>query len=72
MPAATKSVRVPKYRTFTLTQIEEASDQQCGFCLSCGSMQENCEPDARKYRCDDCRQNQVYGAEELVLMGLMR
>ena len=72
MPAAVKAVRPPKYRTFTLAQIEEASDLQCGFCLACGAMQENCEPDARKYRCDDCRQNQVYGAEELVLMGLMR
>jgi len=43
MPAATKAVRTPKYRTFTVAQIEEASDQQCGFCLACGAMQENCE-----------------------------
>jgi hypothetical protein len=72
MPATTKAARAPKYRTFTLARIEEASDLQCGFCLACGAMRENCEPDARKYRCDDCRQNQVYGAEEIVLMGLMR
>jgi hypothetical protein len=72
MPAATKPVRAPDYRTFAVAQIEEASNQQCGFCFACGAMQENCEPDARKYRCDDCRQNEVYGAEELVLMGLMR
>ena len=67
-----KAVRARRYRTFTLAQIEEASADQCGFCLDCGATQENCEPDARKYRCDDCRQNEVYGAEELVLMGLMR
>ena len=72
MPALTKAACAPKYRTFTLAQIEEASDLQCGFCLACGAMRECCEPDARKYRCDACQENQVYGAEEIVLMGLMR
>ena len=67
MPHAKPNNR--KYRTFTLAQIEEASDLQCGFCLACGHMQDCCEPDARKYRCDDCKEQQVDGAEELMFMG---
>jgi len=58
-------------RTFTLEQIEEAGEMDAGFCLSCGYMQEGCEPDAREYTCDACDSKQVYGAEELVIMGLV-
>lgn len=41
-----------------------------GFCVACGHEQEGCEPDARRYRCDECGERQVYGAAELLLMGL--
>ncbi len=40
-----------------------------GFCRSCGEQQEGCEPDARKYECESCGKNEVYGAEECLLMG---
>ena len=43
-----------------------------GFCLACGSDHDNVEPDARKYHCTDCGAHNVYGIEELVLMGLVR
>ena len=72
MPVVTKAVRAPAFRSFTLAQIEEASADQNGLCLACGASQEACEPDARKHLCDNCGQHQVYGAEEIVLMGLMR
>ena len=54
-----------------LTEEEYRSFQNdyAGFCLACGVMQECCEPDARKYRCDNCGKSEVYGAEELLLMG---
>ena len=65
----TTAVRSLKPRTFTMQQVEEASGMQCGFCLECSAMQECCEPDARKYRCDNCGKSEVYGAEELLLMG---
>ena len=55
--------------TFTMEEILEADDQQCGFCISCGSEQDCCEPDAREYKCEECGQRSVYGAEELVVMG---
>jgi predicted RNA-binding Zn-ribbon protein involved in translation (DUF1610 family) len=38
-----------------------------GFCISCGNEQEDCEPDARQYQCEECGKNSVYGAEELLI-----
>jgi hypothetical protein len=43
-----------------------------GFCLECGAETDGVEPDARKYRCDDCGMPMVYGLEELLMMGLVR
>jgi DNA-directed RNA polymerase subunit M/transcription elongation factor TFIIS len=54
---------------FTLEQIQAADDDQAGFCLSCGNMQFNCEPDARNYKCEACGERRVFGASELVFMG---
>jgi hypothetical protein len=49
--------------------MEEAmSCNNMGFCLSCGSMHDGIEPDARKVECDCCGERQVYGAEEILLM----
>lgn len=42
-----------------------------GFCLACGKTQSCVEPDARRYECKSCGAPKVYGAEELVLMGLV-
>ena len=61
---------IPK--RFTLEEIEEASANSYGFCLACGAERECCEPDARKYRCDACERDTVYGAEEIALMGLLK
>ena len=70
MRTETKAARAVKYRTFTLAQIEEADAMECGICLACGALRDCCEPDARKYRCDECKQSQVYGANEIMMMGL--
>lgn len=45
-------------------------DESIGFCLGCGETADGVEPDARKYKCEGCSANRVYGAEELLLMGL--
>ena len=42
-----------------------------GFCLKCGFWQYGCEPDARGYECDECGEKAVYGAEEIMVMGLL-
>ena len=58
--------------TFTLEQIQEAQEAQAGYCVNCGAWRDSCEPDARRYECEECGEAAVYGAEELVLMGLVR
>jgi hypothetical protein len=46
-------------------------DENAGFCLACGDEQDTVEPDARRYKCDECKRSKVYGAEVLMVMGLM-
>ena len=46
-------------------------DNSGGFCLACGAEAYGVEPDARRYSCEACGQPKVYGAEELVLRGLV-
>lgn len=38
-----------------------------GFCLKCGSQNDNCEPDARWYKCESCGERTVFGAQEILL-----
>jgi hypothetical protein len=71
MSHATAAARPPARRTFTLEQVQDASGMQAGFCLACGAMQEECEPDARQCKCDACGERHVYGAEEVLMMGLV-
>ncbi len=59
-------------KRFTLEQIEAADSDYGGFCLACGAEAFNCEPDARKYHCESCDLNLVYGAQEIGMMGLVR
>ena len=46
------------------------NDENAGFCLACGDDCDGVEPDARKYMCESCGAHKVYGAEELMIMGL--
>jgi len=41
-----------------------------GFCLACGASR-MAEPDARRYPCEECGEEMVYGAQELAIMGLI-
>ena len=49
-----------------------ACDRCEGFCLACGATASPVEPDARKYKCEDCGAEKVYGLEELLIMGLLQ
>ena len=40
-----------------------------GFCTKCYNRQEGCEPDARNYECESCGEKEVFGAQELLMMG---
>ena len=50
-----------------IAAIEE--DDFRGFCLNCGEDAYGVEPDARKYECECCGKEEVYGAEEILVMG---
>ncbi len=59
--------------SITPDRITEAVQRQMttldnpGFCIKCGCEHHECEPDARKYKCESCGERAVYGAEELLL-----
>ena len=55
-----------------LNSIAKYSDEGKGFCVRCGHVQGYCEPDARKYVCEKCKEAGVYGFEELLMMGLIK
>lgn len=56
---------------FSLEVIQEAMEDYTGFCIKCGAERDSCEPDAREYECYECDEHAVYGAEEILIMGLV-
>lgn len=57
-----------KTKSFLETAIEILErDEYQGVCLACGEIAEEVEPDARKYECECCGAEKVYGAEEIIL-----
>ena len=56
----------------SLDQIMECVelDDNIGICLACGEEQYGVEPDARRYDCESCGAHRVYGAQELLIMGV--
>lgn len=49
----------------------EMDENNQGFCLACGEIQDGVEPDAVRYTCECCGAPKVYGASELGLRGLV-
>ncbi|MFN0056418.1 MAG: hypothetical protein ACKV0T_30090, partial [Planctomycetales bacterium] len=43
-----------------------------GFCVVCRDEAYGVEPDARRYRCESCGANAVFGAEELLIRGVIQ
>jgi hypothetical protein len=60
-----------KAKTITMDQFQEGEENMFGYCIACGASRDGCEPDARKYPCEECGKRAVYGAQELLLMGLV-
>ena len=57
----------------TLEEYQEAEDSFQGYCLHCKEWtHESCESDARKYECPVCHKKTVYGAGEILMMGLVK
>ncbi len=57
---------------FSIKQLEQAAEDSNGFCRACGSKAYGIEPDARRCVCESCGMPQVYGAEEIALMGWVK
>jgi hypothetical protein len=56
----------------SMSAYEEAAESYEGFCIECRAFTTSqCEPDARRYRCEECGKKAVYGAEEALMMGLV-
>jgi hypothetical protein len=56
-------------QTITYADYLDADNNMVGQCAACHARQGNCEPDASNYRCECCGALQVYGMEELAMMG---
>jgi hypothetical protein len=53
-------------------EFQSLDDDNCGLCIRCGEITVGCvEPDARAYECEACETKGVYGAQELLIMGLI-
>ena len=55
--------------TVSEEEFREALDDSGGWCKVCHEYTTGVEPDARKYECPSCGAREVYGAEELLIMG---
>jgi len=58
----------------TLEEVQEImfGPAMDGWCTTCEEWTHDyCEPDAREYKCPACRNKTCYGAEELLIMGLV-
>ena len=56
-------IPVPVYR--------EYREDYVGLCTSCGAERYQTEPDARNYPCEACGKKDVYGIEDLLVMGMV-
>jgi DNA-directed RNA polymerase subunit RPC12/RpoP len=56
---------------FQLSESEymEHREEYGGLCVKCGYDQWGVEPDAEKYKCEECGSRAVYGTENLLMMG---
>jgi hypothetical protein len=59
-------------KTFAVEELEQADADMAGFCLACGAWRDGCEPDARRYECEECGLKMVFGTGEIAIMGLMK
>lgn len=66
-PVRTKTVNAKTLLRRAMRLVESGEDTT-GICHACGAEREMTEPDAEHYPCEDCGQNEVYGAEQTVMM----
>lgn len=57
--------------SMTAEEFNDMTESNEGFCIKCGENAYGVEPDARKYTCEYCETNNVYGLSELLIMDLL-
>ncbi len=70
-PYTTRSGKTQYKQSLEAVEAAMLDDSSIGYCLACGAEASGVEPDARRYVCESCGAAKVYGAEELVVMGLV-
>ena len=69
-------MRTNAIASFSMTEDEYVDDLMGigspGRCIECKAAIDGIEPDARRYRCEECGETGVYGLEELLMMGMIR
>ena len=61
------------HKSITLERLNAAceaafcSTANPGFCIACGADAEGVEPDAERYKCEECGEHAVYGAPEIAM-----
>jgi|LakMenE01Jun11ns_1017448.scaffolds.fasta_scaffold9959586_15 hypothetical protein len=55
----------------TSMEFNDLENDNVGMCFACGELMYNVEPDATRYKCEECGQLRVFGLEYAVLHGRM-
>lgn len=58
--------------TFTIEEVEAAEIDMIGICVSCGKKTYDIPPDAKEAKCASCNLFTVYGAHQIMVMGLLK
>lgn len=53
-------------RVIAAVELQSTTLENPGICIACGEDADDCEPDAREYKCEACGERKVYGAAELL------
>jgi Zn finger protein HypA/HybF involved in hydrogenase expression len=62
-----------KYPKFKAAAKVIENETYAGWCVACGAWTaDSTEPDAAKDVCPKCGKNAVYGAEELMIQGMVK
>lgn len=64
-----KQLKIASGRVLAAVESSMTDLSSPGFCLACGDDADGVEPDAERYRCEECGARQVYGAEQVMLIG---
>ena len=60
-----------RLRKISLEQYHQLDEDMAGLCTSCGYEQHGVEPDAERYRCEDCGERKVYGPHWYLMTGMV-